>query len=445
MGGTYQFSEPVEVASISTYAHALQQCIHRYPQLSAAIGDPDSESPYYKFCPRLDLREHVNVLEYEGGSEINKIKNALPEILDTTWTPGFPPWKIFILPFSRQRCFIAFSFSHALGDGMSAMSFHQTFLDGLQETHVDGNLICTPTMKPLSQPFDTSKNLPISWSFLLSPLLGAYLPKGLASLFGLKASAASITPDTWTGSPHFYDAEKYKTGLEVLSIDAAVINKGLNVCRSHGTRLTGVLHQFINAALSKSLPQPNNVDSFASGTALNMRGAAGISKDQMGNCVSSKPILYPITKTPEKEQEQQPDWDLAKSTTESLAAAANELRDQPVGLLRYLKEIRPWLLSKIGQPRDSSYEVSNLVTFQRCGPTDRCSITEMVFSQPADVSGGPLTFNLVSVPNGPLSIVVNWQIGGLNVGSEKDERAFVSSVCADIERSFALLASISKS
>ncbi|KAH8807316.1 alcohol acetyltransferase [Xylogone sp. PMI_703] len=437
VGGIYHFSEPADTSSISTYAYALRQCVERHPQLSSIIADTESNSPYYEFCPRLDLRNHIQLLEKsDHGNEVETIEAILPGVLDASWPSTIPDWRIVVLPFSHQRSFIGFCCSHALGDGMSGIAFHKTFLAALQERRVENDLVCTPTLKQLTPPFDTPKNLPISWSFLLSPLLGAYLPKWLASWLGFKASTSAVTSGTWTGPRVFYHRELFRTGIQILTIDASSIDKALKICRMHNAKLTALFHQLINTALLESLPQSTNIDNLVAQTAMNMRDAAGIPKYQMGNFSSIVSQNYPTSNINKKI-----DWVLARSVTEELAARAKTLQDQPVGLLRYLTDVRAWVLSRLGSGRDCSYAVSNLLSFQSSTPLKRCSITEMFFSQPADVISGPLTFNVVSVGGGPMSIAVSWQMGALSVGSNEDEIAFVKTVCQKIERGFAQLAS----
>lgn len=439
MGGIYEFSEAVDTSSIFTYTYALRQCIDRHPQLSTIVAEPESNSSYYAFCPRLELNQHVQF--HEGGveNEAKAIERVLSSTIDTKWPSSIPAWKIVILPFSQTRCFIGLSFSHALGDGVSGLAFHRTFLNALQEQRLENDLICTPTMKQLPPAFDTAENLPISWSFLLSPLLGAYLPERIASLLGLRASTSSVTSGTWTGSSTSYSSEICRTGVEILSIDATTVVRALKYCRMHDAKMTGHIHQLIITALSESLPRPNNIDNFGSVTAMDMRKVVGISKDQMGLFVAGDFQTHELQKH-SSEMNEGSSWALAKSITARLAARSNTLSDQPIGLLRYLSDMRSWILSKHGQRRDCSYEVSNLVSFQPSDPVGQCSVTEMVFCQPTDVTGSPMSFNIVSVAHGPMTITVSWQFGALGVGSQNDEMEFVRTVCQKIGQSFQSLA-----
>jgi len=101
-------------------------------------------------------------------------------------------------------------------------------------------------------------------------------------------------------------------------------------------------------------------------------------------------------------------------------------------------------LSKPGHERDSSYEVSNLLVFDPNFPRDEeadtCNIEKMVFSQPANVTGAPLTFNVISVKGGSLVFAVSWQIGAFGV-AEEDERDFVTRLCLSVYEGFRDLSS----
>lgn len=436
IGGIYEFGESTDIKSAFTYSHALRACVDRHPELSITVVNPETESPYYAFCPQLDLSRHIQFLKHNDESERESIQRILPSVLDVEFPASLPPWKIVILPFSDKRCFIAFSYSHTLGDGISAMAFHRTFLTALQAAHTDTDLTCMSLRKTLRPAFDTPHNLPISWSYLLSPLLGAYLPKPIARLFGFRPAASAVTPGTWTGASTFHTADTFQTGVHILSLDAATVTSALQACRPHGAKMTGLLHQLIITALSDSLPRPHTIDSFSAQTAINLRATAGVSNDEMGLFVTGDYALVPLQKSIESAAF---DWTLAKTITEKLAIGATKLEDQPIGLLQYLTDIRAWTLSKLGARRDGSYEVSNLLVFKPLGEVKRCKVTEMVFCQPANVPSSPLCFNVVSAVDGPMNITLSWQIGALGVGEEKDEKEFVRVVCDRIQDGFTSL------
>ncbi|KAL2064998.1 hypothetical protein VTL71DRAFT_4138 [Oculimacula yallundae] len=444
VGGIYEFAKPVDITSISVYNHALRRCVDTHPRLSSLIAAYNTDSPYYLFCPRMDLSQHVEILNLEVSdanedTEAKSVMKYLPDILDKRLPTSIPSWKIVVLTFSDTRCFIAFTYSHALGDGLSGCAFHRTFLEALQEQRQEKDTDCIPKRRQLSPAFDTPENLPISWAYLLSPLLGQYLPKWLSSLFGIKHELNEVTPSTWTGTPIFYNPATLRTGVELIAIDRDTVEDTLKLCRMNGSKLTGLLHQLFLDALSASLPEPHTFDRFGGGTAMNMRPTVGVSNDEMGNFASGDFQIYPL-------QEKASDsdgvfsWELVKTITDRLALRAKERQDQPLGLLRYLLSVRAWTTSKIGAKREDSYAISNLMSFQPLGKVDKCAIKEMIFCRPTDVAGGAaLSVNVVSVRDGPMNITVSWQANGLEVGTYEDEVAFVGTVCSHVEASFARL------
>lgn len=447
MGATYEFTGSVDTASHSTYTRALQHCVQRHPQLSVIVANAESNSPYFQHYPRLDLNEHVQILDgrEEGDDEGKAIERALPRILDTKLLPNIPAWKIFVLTLSQKRCFIAFFCSHTLGDGMSGLAFHQTLLSALEEPNLEMDLVGSPATNRIGSACDTPDKLPISWSFFLATLLGIFLPKRVVSMLGIKAPSTTITSGTWTASPMFYNAEKHTTGVQTILIDGAIVDEVLRVCRSHGAKLTGFLHQLIVHALSRALPATTNIDNFVAQTALSLRGALEVSNGEIGNFLSGDMETFPRKITTGGERDTAIDWGSAKSTTERLAALSKTVHDQPIALLRYLSDIRTWTLSKIGQRRECSYEVSNLTSFHPNSAAQKCTVVEMLFCQAANVTGPPLNFNVVSVANGPLTIAVSWQVGALGLAADGDEKSFVNGICHRIKLGFEQLASSSKS
>ncbi|CRG89499.1 hypothetical protein PISL3812_06535 [Talaromyces islandicus] len=445
IGGIYVFGSPVDTSSIATFIPAVRQCIDRHAHLNITVIEAETESPSFHFCQRLDLSHHVQILNVDESDvtqerEDQIMERILPQILDSKWPSGLPPWKVVVIPFSKTRCFISFSFSHSLADGTSGLAFHNTFINALQQqefgfqNQAKDTVIYTPKKPTLSPPFDTAQNLPISWSFLLAPLLSTFLPSSL----GFRSHIDPITSKTWTGSPIFHSPETFKTNVRVLSIDAVAVDRALKACRANGVKLTGLIHQFIVAALFKSLPESENYDNLVAQTAIDIRQLVNTSKQEMGLYVSGeKQVLKAPQKTGPVAGEL---WEASKLTTQKLAAAANRRQDHVVGLLRYLNNMHSWMKAKIGERRDSSYEVSNLLSFRPQPPSSvsgpGCSVVGMVFAQPADATGAPLSFNIVSVANGPLVITVTWQAGALDVEPKISEVEFVGKICEDINGSF---------
>jgi hypothetical protein len=393
------------------------------------VKDPQTEKPYYEACSVSDLSQQMNILPIsETKDELEAIERISPQIMDVQPTLDRPPWKLVVLPLqptgnpTLSKCFIAFSFSHALGDGISGLAFHKSFLAGLQDP--TAAQYHKPAKGSMPEPFDTRKNLPISLGYLLAPALGQYLPKFVSKALGLRPAVSTITPTTWLGNRTvFLDAE-HRSGVRVFKLEGAVVDKLVQKCREHDTKLTSLLHQVIIHALSVALPDDSKSDSFASQTAINMRHHVKVSNDTMGLYVTGYFDVHSRTTDTTKI------WTSAKAMNTKLHACSNTLQDQSIGLLRFLLSIRSWTAGHMGGSRDASYELSNLLAFDPGVHHEGSAWTlgNMAFAQPANVTGAPLAFNVVARRSQNLVCTVTWQVGALGVEKGEDEGEFVDRV-----------------
>ncbi|RAL17398.1 uncharacterized protein BO97DRAFT_474420 [Aspergillus homomorphus CBS 101889] len=457
VGAIYELDKDIDVISARSFISPLQQCVLRHTYLSVVVNDKHTEQPAYEAVESVNLENHITILDnHEVSSEVEAmaIESALPSLLDRPWPADLPPWRIVVLPLRSPsaatvtRCLIAFAFSHTLGDGVVGLTFHRTFLQGLREapdTNVQGSdssVVTLPRNRTLPPPFDTPERLPISWGFLLRPLIAVYLPKFLANMLGIRAHAAQLEAGTWTGSPMFFDQTAPKQSrVKLLEIEAPLLQSALQASRRHDAKLTGLLHQLIVRALSRAIPD-DNVTNFISGTAVDMRASIGTPAYTWGLFVcghfEGHPRAAADATQPELSEEM---WARASAMTKKLAECGAKLQDQAVGLLRYAPSIRNWTLAKLGQRRDCSYEVSNLLAFDGSGDETspkHSKISKMVFVQPGNATSGAIVFNFVSVRGGSLVCAVSWQAGALGV-PVAEEMEFVEGVCASIRADLEVL------
>lgn len=450
IGAIYEIpSGSIDINSAHSFVPPLTRCIQEYPYLSVVVKDRHTEKSFYETSSSVNLENHVSIIndEHTGDSENETIQQVLPAILDRPWPADLPPWRIVVLPLASNdpmstRCFVAFAFSHALGDGMVGVAFHRTFLDAWRRTAriENASFLVTPPSAKLPAPFDTPERLPISWSFLLGPLIAVYLPKFLGKMLGLRAAASTVDAGTWTGSPIFFDpAAVEKSRVRLLEIEAPLVQNALQVSRSNDTKLTGTMHQMIIRALSQAIPNPD-ITNFVSGTPVDMRASIGSPALTWGLFVSGYYEVHPRPSNATGPALSDEMWAAARSMTKKIAACAATLQDQAIGLLRYVPGIRKWTLSKIGQQRDSSYELSNLLAFDDMGGREdqKYRISKMVFTQPGNVPSAPLVFNIISVKGGSLMCTVSWQAGALGI-PVNEERSFVDGICLSIRADFETL------
>jgi hypothetical protein len=442
VGAVYDFgSEEVNLRSPRSYFHPLKTCIEEHPFLTVVVKAQETEKPFYERVGLVHLENHVLVghdlviSDSASAAETRAIETVLNPAVDKSWLSERPPWRIFVYPIITpsvtrpSKCFIIFSFSHALSDGMAGPAFHRTFMKsmGLADQILDAPRIVIPA-QPLPAAFDTAERLPISWGFLLAPLIAVLLPKSLCSFLGIRAAASTVDEGTWLGPPMFFDHNDFETQIKLLEVEGPVLQNALQVCRKNSARLTGVLHQVIVRALSKAV-SASEVTNFCTTTSVNMRKSVGTPDSEMGMYVTA---CYEQHSRDEKLGPLSEDsWKAARATTKKLAEKAVDLQDQPIGLLRFAPSIRSYLTGKLGQQRDSSYEISNLIAFSNAVDSANCKITKMIFASPSGVVSPPLVFNVVSVSGGSLVIAITWQRGAIGIRKD-DERSFVDDVCETI-------------
>lgn len=445
VSAVYEFDGgDVDVKSANSFVQPLNRCIEEHPYLGVIVKDAHTEKPYYETAPNISLEDHVCILGDDEASGVDNttFEKVFPPILDRPWPSSIPPWRIVVLPLPPSgnskitRCLIAFAFSHALGDGIAGLAFHRTFLDSWQRqmTVSKTPLSLTVPGRTLPAPFDTPQTLPISWAFLLGPLIAVLIPKFIANFLGLRASVSTVNENSWNGSPIFFNAGSLCSRMKLLEIEAPLVKNALQASRSHDAKLTATIHQLILRALSKALPDPQ-ITNFVSGTAVSMRGSVGAKSDEWGLYVSGHFEVHPRVDATNGTIFTDSMWTAASSMTKNLAECGVTLRDQAIGLLRYVPNMRKWTQAKIGGQRDSSYELSNLLAFDGNSEGGQCRISKMVFAQPGNVPSAPLAFNLVSVKGGSLMCAITWQEGALGVPRE-EEAAFVDKVKSSLREGF---------
>ncbi|KAK9365604.1 hypothetical protein V1509DRAFT_632515 [Lipomyces kononenkoae] len=438
VGAVYELGDAVDVQSPNSFFYPLQRCVEEHPYLSVTVCDTHADKSFYQRVPNINLEEHITIADSPTvGDNLTGIEEVIASNLDKPFHRDIPLWRVVVLPL-QGRCFIAFAFSHAIGDGLIGPAFHRTFLNACRSPSEPPRsataLIKTP-IRPLPAPFDTPERLPISWKFLLAPLFVLILPSFIAKVLGVRASASPADATTWTASAAAFDLKTHHTKLVVREIEAPLLEKALRVVRIHDATLTGLFHQIIARALSKAIPSPNFTN-FVSITAINMRRSIGVSNDEMGDFVSGCYLVHP--RTDPSPQFTGENWAAASSASHRLSETASTLQDQAIGLLRYLPSIRKWMLGKLGKKRDSSYEVSNIGSFDAQGvsSTDgevQAKITKIVFAQPGHVDSSPLAFNLASTKGDSLMYTVTWPAGALGF-EEADEKQFVDGICSSIRK-----------
>lgn len=484
--------EQSHLLQLDLYAPALSECIQHHPFLSVTLQHAESNNPLYGKPGQLDLRNHFRGIRVDNAEiqrapqadqETALLRQAVEQLHNDaqsrfTRVDLEPAWALDVLLLSTRdnpphhRVFVSFTYSHSHGDGMSGLAFHRTFYQALQKTlgqgpNLAGTVVETPLVSLPDQP-DTASKMPISWDYLLLPALGTYLPTYVSRVFGIPGSLSGADDNTWTGSQTFTDSRipgaKATTSVEIVTVKAETVRSVLAICRENGGKVTALLDHLIARALKTVLSARVSKDpNLVSQVTVNLRKALELPDDCMGNCGGAAYLRYDFNADANAGSRSDGEacfdegaWQSIRTKSQQLSRDAANPRNQSLGLLRFVSNLQTWMQSQIGHRRDSSWELSNLGNFDPAGGVleDKerlaLSIEQMLFSQPASPIGPPLTFNVVSVKGGGLSICIGWQIGALGLtgsgqieSEEVEDRKFVKQVAEFLDNGLEQLARLS--
>ena len=417
---------------ISTTENALAKVILRHPSLCCGIINEDKDEPAFVRLESIDVSKCIDhqVLDSETPEEYEQ---RLIEILEhqhqQLWpdTHCQPLWKLIIVhskaPSSERTTFDAiFSWHHGIADGLSGMVFHRSLQEALNDTTTSAmadRTIKIPDTIILFPPQEEMIKFKITWLFLLAALWHTMRPKWLF-------------PDSsppWTGADVASNTEKYEPHIKLFSIPSEQVSDIISACREQKTTLTGLFQALIVASLAKRVP---DATSFTSSTPFSPRSISGISSINditVQVCSHSSKytpaMISAIRASSTPSQSTHRIWEVARTFRKDLAAdMARMPTDNVVGLLPYAGSIHNMFRSKLGKPRDDTFQVSNIGTFKNEG-TGQWKIKRMFFTQ-CGMAGAAFSFNATSVVGGPLTVSVTWMGGDV-------EELLIANIIADVQ------------
>lgn len=430
-------------------------CVSKHPTLCTVVRNADSEQPQLARISNLDLSSHMHMVQIAGAED--SAERLVQRLLERAHNEALteyetrPQWRVYVAPVSDRSSssvtafHMAFACSHALADGISGLLFHKTFLKAFKDAQQlgDGTNILAETSLPrsLPPPLEQAGSFPISWSFLLGPLLNEYLPRTLFKALGLDRSPEDAWIGAHTRPGRSTLAPLLPTAVRVALVPPSVLEKVLAACRGHDVRLTGLLNHLIGRALANVLQSRSQSHThFVVETAIDLRRCLPGTEASMANYVSAVTETISV-QADDAERDSTPgtmnvDWEGMQRMTKKLAKASSTLSDQPVALLKYVSNIREWTMKNAAKPANSSFSMSNLGVFDGHLNNDTSDksewrIVDMIFSQSADGVGAPLNVNVASARGGSLALTITWWPGQLGV---QDEEGFVEAVCGETLR-----------
>ena len=337
-----------------------------------------------------------------------------------------PPWRVIAVirtPSSRADGHLVldavFAVHHSLADGRSTGVFHSMLLEELNRSRgppaqlVGNTLMITGTCE-LPHPQEKVVRFTTSWAFFLKTLWHELAPTWLL-LQGLESP--------WTGN--VVTREPCRTRLRLVTVSAASVPQLLATCRQHQTTLTPLLHVLVLVSLARRLA-PREAQAFRSSTPIDLRPFAsdvfqdGSQKIPFGVYVTAQshffdaPILASLRILGEEAIENGAVWKMAAELRSQIKQRLDSLpKDDITSLLGWVSDWKGFWLSKVGQSRNNTWEVSNigLIPTTNITESDGWKIRRCIMSQGATVAGAAINISVAGVPHGDICIALSWQDG----------------------------------
>lgn len=401
---------------------ALHHVVAVHPNLSAIPFNEDKSYPDVCFVrlPHVDLdtcvefRTRKSPIHQDVESDIE-----LEEVLGQQHCLKFkshaagPYWRLIVTSFpdDGQTFTASWFFHHALADGTSAIMFHETFLEGLNQS--------------VQAPTKDVERLVRSPSTSLTPSLEELHPMNISWPFFLSAMAGSLAPGyfkraPWTGAPITHAPHRLMTRTVILS--AKNTSKFVAWCREQKTSVTATLSTLLALAIFSIVDHP--VHEINIGMPISLRPVLDLADNSMVNAITNHTATFRRGDVLDGSGSAAIGQVARRVKTELAHEVGKKGADNPIALLKYVSNMHRFFTEKIGTPRDTTAEVSNLGVYRRKVCESRpfhvapmqsrqledksrlWSIGRMVFSQSANHTG-PLV-NLSAVTGGDECLVMNF-------------------------------------
>lgn len=420
--------------------HAVAQAILAHPILQVGIKGEETKDPYFVYLPSLDLSQ---IVRWETVHHATNRDDALQRILEkrhsTLW-PNIgqqPGYEVIVLRSDSGVSStkdegavvdIVFAWHHAMADGTSGAIFQRTLLDALNKpaplsSFSPSTHILTLNRMELLPPQEALINFSVSWPFFFKTLWTTFAPSFL------RPSAEKF----WTGAP--ITSEKISTRLRLFTFSPAITSAILAQTKKHSTTPTPLLHILVAQSLANRVPEAIGAG-FKSTTPISLRRlvppSSNINPDTaLANIITAADHTFPastINKLRSNHTDEEQIWALTAVLGAELKAKVASLPgDDMVGLLSWITDHHKRLLDKVGKPRETTWEISNVGAVDMAGSEGEWKVDRMVFSQSGSVAGLALNVNVVAVKGAELAVTLTWQKGIL-------EEDVVAGVAKDLER-----------
>ncbi|KAG8672972.1 Alcohol acetyltransferase [Fusarium poae] len=416
--------------------HSIACAIAQHPLFTVGRINEASKKQYWVRLDHIDFNYHIT---WQTISEGEDYKTALDAALDWQVNEQYtdletrPQWRATILKSAKGDFVdVIFAWDHTVGDGKSGRFFHDSLLACLnKEAHSDMIILKDRSFKvPITDftpPLHHLLKLPVSLNFIFSTFSQDLMPQSKST----KPQTANWAPITM---------EPYETRLKSITLANDVLKPVLDACRKQETTLTGLLHGLISVSMATRLAE-DKARAFECGTPVCLRQfqQPGMSKVDLNQTAINSVVYWPYVFEPglvatirQQVSDAQANselnkkiedtvWSVSKSLREGLSAKLKlGAKNDTIGLAKFITDWKSYLKenSKI---RTHSWEVSNLGVIQGelpgdTGTEDCWKVEDATFTQSASVAGPALTFSVISVRGGGLTLSCSWQTGVVDDG-----------------------------
>lgn len=397
------------------------------PPISA---DEQSQSrAVFEQLSQINLQDVVTLEDAEDtsaatqssqGTTFDKSYDSfLENIHNTPFKKNKAQWKVILLrsvraDASEQSDFnlkVSFVYHHAIGDGLSGLVFLQDFVNILAEVlqsgkHHEYDQVVSPGEKTLLQPLVSLRRC--------SKVI-------LSTEQDQAKEAIKPNPGTlWLGKDPV-NRFPATTRFTSYTFSAQATKRLLSRVACQKTSVTPFLQTLLAASILHMAPETyEHVSGFCS---INLRPYIEESlEDVMGSFVAGCRMDYDrcqfryssddsnggigIFGTEFWERVQKNKTDLLRAVDKSVKGlsteeASSDAATDPSKMLNWMKNL-------VGAPRNASFDLNNLGKFS-CAKKDRMKLGRVVFSASQPVIGSALKVNVVTGPNGDMTVGFAWQ------------------------------------
>lgn len=337
-----------------------------------------------------------------------------------------PPWTVLVVkpegPLAASRGNVRsqdvmLGFHHAIADGNGGRIFHEDlarYLNTVPALPIDGaktqSVYAFPDAPALPEGQDNAIEFTRSSWYMVRILWATFGPAWL------KRS----TPEPWAGLPITFSLP-YETLVRPVDLSADTLKVLLKACKANSTSLTGLLHSLVLTSMTQRLP--DKVSYLVSSSPISLRPWLASTVDQSlkdtirvlitaMNHEHHAKVLRAIRGTPASKP-----TDLEKTVWKNAVRVRAELTkrletlpaNDPVSLLPYISDFFSYWEAKDGEPRDLTWEVSNIGVLKSPGEEGGYKLTRAQFTNGAMVAGSGIGVNVASIAGGQLTITLSWQ------------------------------------